>query len=589
MEQVSSRRKACDYCVARKAKCDARKPTCSNCTLYAVTCKTTVAIKRKAPPRESGPQPDRIAWLEERLATIESLLTVLAGRNAETQLHQNTRNPVNHVAFSGPLDTWAISPTQTPQGTTGCRPAPSTTSVSHTVSAPTSNQLDLAPLSEVLPLVDSYFRNYNTIIPLFDESAFMRMLLDFFAQTTKQSIISWAAINVVLAINYRVLEGRGSDDAALNRCLQNVRSVMSELMVQGNDLMGLQLAIVLVGSVVRLAQSLQLSSKEALEGLTDTEKSRRTHLFWISYIYDREISQRSQSPYSQLDIDTNMDLPEPDPGSNLGIIISSIDSVRFNYLRAKAQFAYIQGKVYDLLYSSKSTTLTQEQKNNMVLRIEEMLAKWVKEIPTELHTAEGIRQRLSPVAMDLMMNLWFHHAECRIKIRSIFTFDDAWVNRVRLYLSPAIIDLSDGSDGEVRRGNIPPLPSGWHECVAYGRVCLDLLLKKRPTEYILWLYNCSSFSCLILLIVNLIEHPDHAFITNDRQLLDNCFVVFQEMSIHLPKKPYGAMLAMARELNDKAMEQVSRKEIAEGGSCEADDFMMSPSTGWALLDDIDFH
>jgi hypothetical protein len=298
-----------------------------------------------------------------------------------------------------------------------------------------------------------------------------------------------------------------------------------------------------------------------------------------------------------------MDLPDSDPEDNLGVIISSTDSVRFNYLRVKAQFAYIQGKVYDLLYSQKSTTLTQEQKNSMILRIEEMLAELVQEIPVELHTAEGIRQRLSPAAMNFMMNLWFHHAECRIKIRSIFTFEDAWVNRVRLYLSPAVIDVSDGVDGEVRRGDIPPLPSGWDECVRYGRVCLELLLKKRPTEYILWsvtlalinliltpnrLHNCGSFSCLILLIVNLIEHPDHDFTTNDRQLLDNCFMVFQEMSSHLPKEPYGTMLAMARELDEKAMEQVNRKRIVMGGPCEADDFIMSPSTAWGILDDIEF-
>ncbi|XEU95867.1 hypothetical protein FSHL1_001152 [Fusarium sambucinum] len=602
MEQVSSRRKACDYCVAKKAKCDARKPTCSNCTLYAVTCKTTVTSKRKTRPREPVSQPDRIALLEERLATIESLLTVLAG-NAVAQPQHDIGGLVNNDAFSNSFDNWGISPGQTPHDTSGCLSTSTTASVTHPVNATTSSQLELAPLSEVLPLVDNYFRNYNPIIPLFDETAFMRMLLDFFAQTAKRSIISWAAINVVLAISYRVLEGRGSDDAALKTCLQNTRSVISELMVQGKDLMGLQvllgtvilflgssdfqLAIVLTGSVVKLAQSLCLNSKQALEGLTKAEKAHRTQLFWLSYIYDRGISQRCQSPYSQLDTDADMDLPDPNPENNVGVMISCTDSIRFNYLRARARFAYIQGKAFDLLYSQKSTTLAKEQKHSMMLRIEEMLVEWVQEIPVELHTAEGIRERFSPAATDLMMNLWFHHAECRIKIRSIFAFEDAWVNRVKLYLSPPVIDMSDDVDGEVRRGDIPPLPSGWDECVIYGRVCLELLLKKRPTEYILWLHNCGSFSCLVLLIVNLIEYPDHAFTTNDRQLLDNCFTVFQEMSRYLPKEPYGAMLAMARELDGKAMELVNRKRLANEGPCKVD-FMMSPSTAWEILDDIEF-
>ena len=198
------------------------------------------------------------------------------------------------------------------------------------------------------------------------------------------------------------------------------------------------------------------------------------------------MSQRSQSPYHQLDSDTDMDLPEPNPETNMGIITSSIDSTRFNYLRVKARLAYIHGNVYNLLYSPKSKTLTQAQKSNTIIRIEEMLAEWVREIPTELHTAEGIRLRLSPAASDLMMNLWFHHIECRIKIRSIFTFEDAWVNRVRLYLTPSVDDVGDGFDGVVRRGDIPPLPSGWNDCVRCARVCLELLLKRKPTEYILW-------------------------------------------------------------------------------------------------------
>lgn len=241
--------------------------------------------------------------MEERLATIESLLTVLAGQNHAAQLHQDISASVNSVALSNSLNDWAISPAQTPHDMADCLSTSTTAPIPPQANGVASNQLELAPLSEILPAVDNYFRNYNAIIPLFDETAFMRMLLDFFAQTTQRSIISWAAINVVLAISYRVLEGRGSDDAALTRCIQNVRSVMSELMVQGQDLMGLQvllgmvilflgssdfqLAIVLTGSVVRLAQSLKLNSKDALKGLSNTEKEHRTCLFWLSYIYDR--------------------------------------------------------------------------------------------------------------------------------------------------------------------------------------------------------------------------------------------------------------------------------------------------------------
>ncbi|KAF5568586.1 transcriptional activator Mut3p [Fusarium napiforme] len=491
----SSRRKACDFCVARKIKCDGRKPNCSNCTLYAVACKTTVTSRRKpprnggitpAPSSQSETQPDRMTALEERLANIEALLTALGGRTvAVPQTQPELDIPLCDIDVSGSSNSWGISPIQTPLNVVQCQPTAVSNADSQLTKATSSDQLELAPLSDVLPLVDNYFRNYNTIIPLFEENAFMRMLLDWYSSSTKRSTVAWAAINVVLAINYRILEGKTMDDPAFARSVRNVRSVMSELMMHGQDLMGLQvllgmvilfqgssevqLAIVLIGSVIRLAQSLRLNSKKALKGLTASEQAHRTRLFWLTYVYDREMAQRSQCPYHQPDCETDLDLPGANPEENLGIITSSTDTIRFNYLRSCAKFAFIQGKTHDLLYSQKSHTLTTERKTRSIALIEELLKEWVDEIPPELRTTEGIDKRLSPFARDMMTNLWSRHIEARIKIHSIFTFEDTWINRVRRYLSPAVIDISDDVDGEVKRADLTPLPAGWDECVGNAR------------------------------------------------------------------------------------------------------------------------
>ncbi|KAF5709905.1 transcriptional activator Mut3p [Fusarium mundagurra] len=507
----SSRRKACDYCVSRKIKCDGRKPTCSNCTLYAATCKTTVTSRRKAPRNggitpapssQSETQPDRMTALEERLASIEALLTALGGRTVGLpQTQPGLDISPGDIEVSGSSNSWGISPIQTPLDVAHCQHTTISNADSQLTKAASSDQLELAPLSEVLPLVDNYFRNYNTIIPLFEENSFMRMLLEWYSSSTKRSTVAWAAINVVLAINYRVLEGKSMDDPALSQGIRNVRSVMSELMMQSQDLMGLQvllgmvilfqgssevqLAIVLIGSVIRLAQSLQLNSKKTLAGLSKSEQAHRTRLFWLTYIYDRELAQRSQCPYYQPDCETDMDLPEANPEENLGIITSSTDTIRFNYLRSCAKFAFIQGKAHDLLYSQKSHILTPERKARSIAQIEELLQEWVDEVPPELHTAEGIDKRTSPLARDMMTNLWSRHIETRVKIHSIFTFEDTWINRVRRYLSPAVIDISDDVDGEVKRADLTPLPAGWDECVSNARVCLELISSAKLTEYIL--------------------------------------------------------------------------------------------------------
>ncbi|KAM0217423.1 hypothetical protein ACHAQD_007398 [Fusarium lateritium] len=413
--------------------------------------------RRKGEAQSLPAKPDRVAVLEDRLGAVEALLCVLTGQKSapEPQPNPSASNDVDHASSSSDL---TVQDVRTPLDVSAFQSAAITDPLPQTVRAPASDQLELAPLSEILPVVDKYFRDYNAIIPLFDETAFMRMLLDWFSGLTKRTMISWAAINVVLAISYRIVEGRAIDDPAFAQCTQNARSVMSELMMQGKDLMGLQvllgmvilfqgspdyqLAVVLTASVVRLAQSLGLHLKQAQAGLSRAEKAHRCRLFWLACIYDKEMAQRSQSPYLQLDSETDMDLPEPDPEDDLGVISSSTDNIRFNYLRTIAKFSFIQGKAHDLLYSHKSQNLTQEQKTNTIVRIEEMLEQWTREIPVEFHTAEGIEKRLPLIARNLMMSLWFHHAECRIKIRSIFTFEDAWITRVRRYLSPAVIDVS---------------------------------------------------------------------------------------------------------------------------------------------------
>ncbi|KAH6954901.1 hypothetical protein DER45DRAFT_541042 [Fusarium avenaceum] len=468
-------------------------------------CQTTVTRRASARDRRLNQtpstvsQPDRVAVLEERLATIEALLAVFTGQTSapEPQPHPSALNNVDHSSSSSDR---TASEAHTPLDVSAFQSAAITDPLPQTVKAPVSDQLELAPLSEILPVVDKYFRNYNAIIPLFDETAFMRMLLDWFAGSTKRNMISWAAINTVLAISYRIVEGRPMDDPEFAQCTQNVRSVMSDLMMQGKDLMGLQvllgmiilfqgspdfqLAIVLTASVVRLTQSLGLHLKQAQAGFSRPEQAHRRRLFWLSYIYDKELAQRSQSPYLQLDSETDMDLPEPE--DDLGVISSSTDNICFNYLRTIAKFAFIQGKAHDLLYSHKSQKLTQEQKTNTIVRIEDMLEEWTREIPIELHTAEGIEKRLPPISRDLMMSLWFHHAECRVKIRSIFTFEDAWITRVRRYLFPTLIDVSDDIVGKVRRGDLPPLPPKWSQCVEYSRICMELLIARQPSEYIIW-------------------------------------------------------------------------------------------------------
>lgn len=196
---------------------------------------------------------------------------------------------------------------------------------------------------------------------------------------------------------------------------------------------------------------------------------------------------RCKSPYYQLDSETDLDLPPTDPEDGLGVITSDTDSVQLNFLRARVQLAFIQGKTNDLLYSQKGRKLTHEQRSNNITRIEERMTEWLKTIPLELQTAEGIKQRLSQMPTLLMLNMFYRHFECLIQLHSIFSFDDVWIDRVNTYLSPAVIEVkNDEPDGELVRAGLAPLPPGWTGCVSGARLCLELIAMGRQSEFTLW-------------------------------------------------------------------------------------------------------
>lgn len=199
------------------------------------------------------------------MANIESLLMMLSGGPAATNTTVQTVD-VDH-------DTWNM-PEVFPDGLISLDSL--------------SPVLHLPPLSELLPVVDNYFQNYNFFIPLFDESLFTRMLLEW--QTSKQSTVSWAAINVVQALSYRILEDRSMDDAVLSQCVRNAQSVLAEVMMNA-EVLGLQvllgmavlnqgsaLASVLMGSAARMIQSLSQS------GMPGNQMKR---ILSVAYILDR--------------------------------------------------------------------------------------------------------------------------------------------------------------------------------------------------------------------------------------------------------------------------------------------------------------
>ncbi|KAK7213040.1 hypothetical protein V2G26_020218 [Clonostachys chloroleuca] len=316
------RRKACDFCVSRKIRCDSLKPVCTNCRTYGAECRMTITTKagRRRPldthhhgqypatvPAESPSQPE--VSLESRLSNIESQLAQLVANSeaAHATLQQRVA-PVSsghHVRFS---DLPEVSSYQSPDmwhetSSMPCMSIARNISANSGIPTATCGQLDLPPLTELLPVVDNYFNAYNRHTPLFDQPNFMRMILEIYSSPHPREIVPWAALNLVLAISYRLLEDRSLDDPALAQSIRIVQSATTDLMAWDKDLLGLQvllgmvtlfqgatspqLSIVLIGSCIRLIQSMGLPSQRSFEGLPPSAALQKRRIFWIAYILDK--------------------------------------------------------------------------------------------------------------------------------------------------------------------------------------------------------------------------------------------------------------------------------------------------------------
>ncbi|KAL6901051.1 fungal-specific transcription factor domain-containing protein [Trichoderma evansii] len=596
------RRKACDFCVFRKIKCDSVKPTCSNCKLYSVDCRITDVTntsrsKIPAPqlsPSNSSSTESRDDSIESRLAKIESRLDRIAADKATNSPNHDTpelnfQNFPEIVVYNA-LDMWNEATTLpclgiSPQFPTGAMMA-------------NTGKLELPPLDEILLVLERYFNQYNCYMPLFDKATFMRMTIEWYSAHPRQSLVPWAAINIVLAITYRVIDDLSINNPNLARCIRNVQSVTTELMAWSGDLLGLQvllgmvilfqgttnpqLAIVLIGSAIRLAQSMGLPSAKMADDTATSAQRRR--VFWIAYILDKDLSLRAKAPYTQFDAETDVGLPEQDEEDNLGVLKSHTGDIRFNYLRARAELAVIQGRVHNILYSRTAQRLTLEQRSEMLLRIEYLLSNWRNAIPQELKSSDSLLQRFSYLPIHLVMNMYNRHLECLYRIYGIFAFDEAWINRVRCYLSPSVIQSGDdGIDGEINHGEISQLPSKWNDCVHHSRLGLELSVFSRETEYSVWLHACCNLSGLVILLVNIIEFPDHQLVVSDWKLIARIRGMFEQMNAKVSPEPFF-LLQVAQELDCRARGQVKR--LAHMHSFQFQEAMISdtPAALWADSD-----
>lgn len=246
----------------------------------------------------------------------------------------------------------------------------------------------LPPLTDVQRMVTHYFAHVNSIIPLFSEDAIVQMLQKYYTMPEEQSPSKWAAINVILALATLLpLSSSNNPDLAsrdgkISEYVHNAQTALSAIITREESLLGLQIvlglviishtkkdarpAVILIGTAVRLAHRLRLHTKRALETLSEDEAVQRHRVFWITYLFDKDISLRWHTPPIQSDADIGVDFPPEHPMDDAGTIYTMDGRIRVNFFRLRLQLAHIQGRVYQLLFAVKADGIGVDERRKRV-------------------------------------------------------------------------------------------------------------------------------------------------------------------------------------------------------------------------------
>jgi hypothetical protein len=468
--------KSCDLCYQRKMKCNKQKPRCSNCLTYERDCTYTAPSRRPAPKKQRSyaKGENGVSDVQGRLGRLESQVQQVAAH-----LKKNEVEPLlQHQEASANITVMPLKITRREDDD----------------NSPKS--MILPPLGQVLPIVQNYLQDFNSVLPLFHADTLLRSVHDCYSVGPLQrDPVVWAAINVVLALARRHNFVASHDVPSSATCLSRAESVLSRVMLGNVQLLNIQVlvgmvmlvqasqdpkpALLLIGTTVRLAHTIGLHDQTYSAHLDSLQVRQRAYVFWLVYILDKDLSMRAKLPSIQVDDDINLPLPSPtvlqyddrsqinNTDDAMGIVTTADGTVKMNYLTARIQLAAIQGGVYDYIYSTRAQKRSPEERTHALQSVACALEQWKASIPSEFNASAGSRR----VASSILRFLGLLHSTsmaCTTLIYQAHAWDIEWIASIRRYGT---------------QGIEPVLPPKWEVLVGEARDLLVLFGVLGETDY----------------------------------------------------------------------------------------------------------
>lgn len=412
---------------------------------------------------------DSVSDTQSRVTRIENLVEQLTDRIDMIERRNENESPVQNELSS-----------------------PTTTVVAMNITRSEADRRDLEsmclpPLEQVLPIVHIYLQDFNPVLPLFHADTLLAIIHNCYnSDPLRRDPVAWAAIYVIMGLARRHRLVAGYEVLSTAACLSRAESVLSTVVLGEVQLLNIQVlvgmvmllqasedlkpALILIGTTMRLAHAIGLHDQTYSVHLDYPHARQRGFVFWLAYILDKDLSMRSKQPSVQNDDDINLELPSQtvlqhdnvrtkinDTGNAEGVIATTDQAVKMNYLTARIHLAVVEGAVYDYIYSTRSRKRTPEERSHALQSVACALEQWKSSIPPEFN-ASASHRRVVPSTLRFLGVLHSTSLACTTQITQADAWNIEWMASIRTY---------------GRKGIVPILPPKWRSLVGEAR---DLLV-----------------------------------------------------------------------------------------------------------------
>ncbi|KAK5268242.1 hypothetical protein LTR99_003176 [Exophiala xenobiotica] len=439
------------------------------------------------------------------------------------------------------------------------------------LSVPSLPGYHLPELQVVLPIVQTYFVCFNSMLPLFHEGRFMRMLMRWYSVSHERFPAPFAAINVVLALSLWQDSSRKSpeDDRFMRQCIQNAQSVLCSLVTREQDLMGIQAvlglvmlfivgpnprpAAALIAIAFKLAHRLRLHTRSSREMFDDSAALERDRVFWIMYVLEREMSVRLKDPYLQQDDDMDVALPEfNDLNDKSSIIFAGDGRAWLNFLLCRTDLARIQARICHCIYSVRAEKFTVDEREAAMTDLDSTVHEWKQSIPLQFQP-DMLSDRSFGTNLRYLVHLHFIYYHCYYLAHGIYAHDPDWMRRVTTYSDrysgrPAVISDTPWQES--------PLPATWVEDVKTAKETMRLFKVVHKQDLaLLGQISCTYLTSMVILIINkltICELALHNHLDSDDMLIDEGLIYLDRIAGTMDNDRLRSLYKGCLELRSRA-------------------------------------